>query len=331
MTHPLDTTFRGRKVLITGGLGFIGSNLAHRLVALHADVMIVDNLWPDYGGNLFNIDRIADHVRVNISDVRDEHSLRYLVQDKDFIFNLAGQTSHMDSMRDPFTDLDINCKAQLYILESCKKFNPSARLIFASTRQIYGRPESLPVSESHPLHPVDINGVNKLAGEAYHSLYFTVHGIRSSVLRLTNTYGPHMRVKDARQTFLGEWLRLLIQGLPFEVWGGTQLRDFNYVDDVVQAMLQVSAHDESLGKVYNLGGERPVNLEQLAHLLVEANQGGEFIIRPFPDDRKAIDIGDYYADYRSISSDLGWTPKVSIEEGLRETLGFYRKHLNRYL
>ena len=198
--------FAGKHALITGGLGFIGSNLAQRLVDLGAEVMLVDSLIPEYGGNLFNVRHIADRVRVNISDVRDEHSMRYLVQGQDYLFNLAGQTSHLDSMNDPFTDLEINCRAQLSILEACRKYNPAVKIVFASTRQIYGKPDYLPVDEGHLLRPVDVNGINKMAGEWYHILYNNVYGIRACALRLTNTYGPRMRVKDARQTFIGVWI-----------------------------------------------------------------------------------------------------------------------------
>lgn len=268
-------TFSNRRVLITGGLGFIGSNLARRLVGLGAQVTLVDSLIPEYGGNLFNIAGIEDRVQVNISDVRDEHSMKYLVQGQDVLFNLAGQTSHLDSMQDPFTDLEINVKSQLYILEACRRYNPDIKIVFASTRQIYGKPQCLPVDENHPLRPVDVNGVNKLAGEWYHLLYNDVHGIRTSVLRLTNTIGPRMRVKDARQTFLGIWVRLLLEGRPFEVWGGEQLRDFTYVDDAVDAFLMVAASDDANGRVFNLGGEGVISLKDLAELLIEVNGGGE--------------------------------------------------------
>ncbi len=204
--------FENRRVLITGGLGFIGSNLARRLVEARARVVLLDSLIPEYGGNLFNIAGIEDRVIVNISDVRDEHAMRYLVQDQDYLFNLAGQTSHMDSMEDPYTDLEINCRAQISILEACRKHNPSIKIVFASTRQIYGKPDALPVNEDHLLRPVDVNGINKMAGEAYHILYNNVFGLTSSALRLTNTYGPGMRVKDARQTFLGVWIRAVVEG-----------------------------------------------------------------------------------------------------------------------
>lgn len=323
--------FSGKRVLITGGLGFIGSNLASRLVGLGAEVILVDSLIPEYGGNLFNVEEVREKVRVNISDVRDEHSMKYLVQGQDLIFNLAGQTSHMDSMEDPHTDLEINCRAQLSILEVCRKHNPGAKVVFASTRQIYGKPDYLPVDEKHLLRPVDVNGINKMAGEWYHTLYNNVHGIRACSLRLTNTYGPRMRVKDARQTFLGIWIRLLVEGKPFDVWGGAQLRDFTYVDDAVEALLLAAANDDGNGKAFNVGGGSAVSLRELAALLVDANGGGEFRIRAFPEDRRRIDIGDYYADDRLIRKVLGWEPTVSLREGLGRTLAFYRAHIEHYL
>jgi len=331
MNNSDRDVFRDASVLITGGLGFIGSNLARRLVELGAQVTLVDSLIPEYGGNLFNIAGIEDKVRVNISDVRDEHSMKYLVQGQDVLFNLAGQTSHMDSMHDPFTDLEINARSQLYILEACRRYNPGIKIIFASTRQVYGKPQYLPVDEAHPLRPVDINGVNKLAGEWYHLLYNDVYGIRTSVLRLTNTIGPRMRVKDARQTFLGIWIRLLVEGKPFEVWDGQQLRDFTYVDDAVDAFLMVAASDDADGRVFNLGGDGVISLKELADLLVEVNGGGEYVVKAFPSDRKRIDIGDFYADYGRIRSTLGWTPKTPLREALARTLAFYQEHLEHYL
>jgi len=248
------------------------------------------------------------------------------------LFNLAGQTSHMDSMQDPETDLEINCRAQLSILETCRRYNPDIKIVFASTRQIYGKPDYLPVDEHHPLRPTDVNGINKMAGEWYHILYNNVYGLRACALRLTNTYGPRMRVKDARQTFLGIWLRLLVEGKPFEVWGdGEQLRDFTYVDDAVAALLLAAAQETTNGQVYNLGGCEVVSLKALAELLVEVNGAGDFQVRAFPNDRKRIDIGDYYADDKKIHTDLGWEPHTPLRMGLEQTLRFYREHLPHYL
>jgi UDP-glucose 4-epimerase len=327
----VHAVFKGRKALITGGLGFIASNLARRLVDLGAEVVLADSLVPEYGGNLFNISGIESRARVNISDVRDPHSMRHIIRGQDYLFNLAGQTSHQDSMEDPHTDLEINCRAQLTILEACRRYNPAVRIVFASTRQIYGRPERLPVDETHLLRPVDVNGINKMAGEWYHVLYNNVYGLRASALRLTNTYGPRMRVKDARQTFLGVWIRAIVEGKPFEVWEGQQLRDFTYVDDAVDAFLLAAASDEASGQVMNLGGDRVISLKDLADLLLEVNGGGKYTIRSFPPERKRIDIGDYYADFSRARSLLGWQPRVRLEEGLARTLAFYRRHLGRYM
>lgn len=323
--------FENRRVLITGALGFIGSNLARRLVELGAQVLLIDSLIPEYGGNLFNIAGLEDRVRLNISDVRDAHSMRYLVQGQDYLFNLAGQTSHMDSMQDPDTDLEINCRAQLSILEACRKYNPQIKVVFASTRQLYGKPDYLPVDEKHLRRPVDVNGINKMAGEWYHILYNNVYGLRACSLRLTNTYGPRMRVKDARQTFLGVWLRLLVEGKPFEVWEGHQLRDFTYVDDAVEAFLLAAMSEASNGEIFNLGGEPVVSLKQLADLMIEVNGGGEYVTRSYPADRKRIDIGDFYADYTYIRRTLGWEPKVHLREGLRRAIEFYRANLPHYV
>jgi UDP-glucose 4-epimerase len=327
----ISDRFRGKRVIITGGLGFIGANLARHLVGLGACVTLVDSLIPEYGGNLFNIAGIADKVRINISDVRDEHSMRYLIQGQDFLFNLAGQTSHMDSMQDPYTDLEINCRSQLSILEVCRKYNPEVKIVFASTRQVYGKPDYLPVDEKHLLRPVDVNGINKMAGEWYHILYNNVHGVRACALRLTNTIGPRMRVRDARQTFLGIWVRLIVEGKPFDVWGGEQLRDFTFVEDAVDAFVLAAAGDEANGQIFNTGGDQLINLRDLAELLVHVNGGGNYNIRPYPPDRKSIDIGDYYADFNRIRSALGWEPKVPLPEALKRTLGFYQENLKHYL
>jgi UDP-glucose 4-epimerase len=328
-------------ILISGGLGFIGSSLALFLVDEGRPSILVDSLNPTYGGNLRNVvSRSADPLlRINISDVRDQHSLQVLLCGVEVLYNLAGQTSHMDSMADPFTDLDINAKAQLSLLEVCRQVAPDVRIVYASTRQIYGRPHYLPVDEVHPLQPVDVNGINKLAGEQYHLLYSQVYGIHSTVLRLTNTYGPRMRIKDARQTFLGIWIRNLLLGQPFEVWGGEQLRDYTYVDDCVSAMQLAASSDTAIGQVYNLGGcGEPVSLLETAETLVDAARDLDlplasepFVLREYPSDRKKIDIGNYYADDRKIRQQLGWKPRVTLREGLRRTLAYYAAELEHYL
>jgi UDP-glucose 4-epimerase len=323
--------FQGKKVLITGGLGFIGSNLAHRLVELGADVLIVDSLIPEYGGNLFNVADIQGQVRINIADVRDRSSMDYLVQGQDYLFNLAGQVSHLDSMKDPFTDLEINCRSQLSILESCRYNNPEVKVIFASTRQIYGMPDYLPVDERHLVHPTDVNGINKMAGEWYHIVYNNVYGVRATSLRLTNTYGPRMRVRDARQTFLGLWFRLIIEDKELAIFGdGRQVRDFNYVDDVVDALLRAAVDEQANGQVYNLGGDEPINLLHLAQRMVHVGGRGSYRLVPWPNNRKRIDIGDYYGDFRKIRSKLGWCPRTSLDDGLQRTFRYYEDHRQHY-
>ena len=323
--------FTGSDVLVTGGLGFIGSALARRLVELGAKVTLVDSLIPEYGGNLFNIHDIRDRVTVDLTDVRDAAAMSSLIKKRQFLFNLAGQTSHLDSMTDPMTDLNINAAAQLHILEACRLHNRDLKIVFASTRQVYGRPEYLPVDEKHPIEPVDVNGINKLAGEWYHLLYNDVYQIRACALRLTNTYGPGMRVKDARQTFLGIWIRRLIEGKPIQIFGdGKQRRDFNFVTDVVEALLRAAASREADGQLFNLGHHEQISLRELASMLVEINGSGNYELVPFPDDRKAIDIGDYYADFRKIDEVLGWSPQVTLENGLKQTLEFYRANQGHY-
>lgn len=319
------------KVLITGGLGFIGSNLARRLVQNGNNVTLLDSLIPEYGGNFVNINDIRDLVRVNISDLRDPFATRELLKGVDVIYNLAGQTSHTDSMSDPFTDLDINAKAQLALLEAVRSVCPDAVIVFASTRQIYGRPHYLPVDEKHPIRPVDINGVNKVAGEQFHLLYHDVYGIRTTALRLTNTYGPGMRVRDSRQTFLGIWIRNLLQGQPILVFGdGNQLRDFNYVDDVVDALMRAAVTPACYGRAFNLGSPDVIDLASLAQMLCDLEKDSTWQLVPFPPERKVIDIGDYYSNYSYATELLGWIPSIPLDVGLQRTVEYYRQHLSAY-
>lgn len=327
----MSNGWQGRKVMITGGLGFIGSTLARRLIEQGAEVTLIDSMIPQHGGNLFNIRGLENKVCIQICDVRSENSMHYHVQGQEFFFNLAGQTCHLDSMQNPYLDLDINCRAQISMLEACRKCNPTMKIIFASTRQVYGRPEYLPVDELHRQRPIDANGINKMAGESYHILYHQVYGIPTCVLRLTNTYGPRMRIKDGRQTFLGIWFRNLIEGKPIEVWDGRQLRDYTYVDDVIDAFLLAASREESNGQIFNLGGDTVLSLEQTAQCMVECNGGGQMEKRDFPPERKRIDIGDFYASYDRIRTLLGWQPKVSLPEGFQRTLDYFRSNLNQYV
>jgi UDP-glucose 4-epimerase len=328
----LAAAYRGRRVMITGGLGFIGSNLARRLVDLGADVLLVDSLIPDYGGHLFNIAGIEDRVRVNVADVRQASTMNYLVRGVDVIFNLAGQVSHIDSMRDPHTDLDINCRSQLTILEACRRNNPGAKVVFAGTRQVYGKPDFLPVTEQHLVRPTDINGINKVAGEYYHLVYNNVFGVRACSLRLTNIYGPRQLVKHNRQGFIGWFVRLAVEDQEIQVFGdGSQLRDFVYVDDAADAFLRAGASDACNGEVFNVGGAEPIAHRDLVTLLIDVAGTGRVRFVEWPPEKKAIDIGSFYADSGKFSAATGWHSAVGLREGLARTVAYYREHLARYL
>jgi UDP-glucose 4-epimerase len=324
--------YRGRRVMITGGLGFIGSNLARRLVELDANVLLMDSLIPDSGANFFNIDGIADRVRVNIADVRQESTMNHLVRDREIIFNLAGQVSHIDSMTDPHTDLEINCRSQLSILEACRKFNPRVKVVFAGTRQVYGKPDSLPVSEDHLVRPIDVNGVNKAAGENYHLLYNNVFKVRACSLRLTNVYGPRQLIKHNRQGFIGWFIRLALEGREIQIYGdGSQMRDLVYVDDAADAFLRAGASESCNGHVFNVGGFQPISHRDLVSLLIEVAGAGSVRHVPWPPEKKAIDIGSFYADSSRIRAAVGWEPRVSLRSGFAKALDYYRTHLREYL
>jgi len=332
VTEPYREFYQGRRVMITGGLGFIGSNLAHQLVDLGARVLIVDSLIPEYGGNLFNIHGIEDRVRVNIADVRQQSTMNYLVREQDVIFNLAGQVSHIDSMLDPYTDLEINCRSQLSILEACRRNNPGVKVVFAGTRQVYGRPDRLPVSEDHLVRPIDVNGVNKAAGEYYHLLYNNVFGVRACSLRLTNVYGPRQLLKHNRQGFIAWFIRLAIEDREIQIFGdGRQLRDFAFVDDAADAFLRAGANDSANGHVFNVGGSEPIAHRDLVDLLISTAGSGRYRFVEWPPEKKAIDIGDFYADSSLIRRTLGWEPRIDLREGLRRTIAFYREHFGEYV
>ena len=326
----LASMFLHQSVLITGGLGFIWSNLAIKLLGFGAKVTVVDNLDPDSGGNPFNVEDIKEHIEVIQADINDEDQMKRAVKGQKYLFNLAGQMSHLGSMQDPFKDLNVNTIGQLRLLEVCRQNNPEIGIVFAGTRQVYGRPKYLPVDENHLLTPLDNNGVSKRAGEMYHIVYNRVHGMATSVLRMTNVYGPRMRIKDDLLTFVGWWFRQLLEGKDIQIFGdGMQIRDLNYVDDVVNALLLCAVHPAANGKIYNLGGE-PINLLNLAKLMIEVNGSGKYEIVPFPENRKRIDIGDYHGDYSLINADVGWQPQIPLRDGISKLLEFYRENKQHY-
>ncbi len=325
----MTSEYEGKKVLITGGAGFIGSNLAHRLVNLGAEVTVVDALIPDYGGNEFNLHGIRDQIEFSTADIRNSHVMKDFVKGQDYIFNVAGQISHIDSMTDPFTDAEINYMSQLKLLETCREHNPDAKIIYTGTRQVYGKPQELPIHESHPVNPTDVNGINKLAGEWLHIMYNNVHGLRSCSLRLTNTFGPRQLMKHNRQGFIPFFIRQAMEDNEISIYEGDQLRDINYVEDVVDALL-LAGEGDTEGNIYNLGHHEPVTLGQFTDILIEVCGSGGYTVVPFPEEKKKIDVGSTYCDYSKIKKELGWVPRTPLEQGLEQTIDFYREHGSHY-
>lgn len=324
--------YKGRSVLITGGLGFIGSNLARRLVEIgDVDVSIVDALLPDQGGNLFNIHEIKDRIHVHRANLNDDYVINHLVSGVDYIFNLAGNVSHLESVLYPQRDLELNCAAQLTLLEACRNYNPHVKIVFTSTRQVYGKPLYLPVDEEHRVAPLDVNGVNKFAAEHYHLLYQRMYGTRTVCLRLTNTYGPRQLLWHDRQGFIGWFIRQAMDGKVIELFGeGKQRRDLNYVDDVIDALLLAGASEAAEGEIFNLGGREPISLAELAEELISLTGRGSVVSVPFPPERQLIEIGNFCSSYSKIERVLGWQPRTSLRTGLRQTIEYYRKNRMHY-
>ena len=326
----IKKNYQGKRILITGGCGFIGSNLAIELVQQGAIVTIVDSMIPDFGGNLFNLQPIRKDVELSFTDIRDLHAMRYLVQDKEIIFNLAGQISHIDSMKNPFQDLEINTTSQLQLLEICKEYNPAVRIVLTSTRQVYGRPQYLPVDEQHPISPVDVNGINSWAGEQYHLLYQKVYQLPTVILRLTNTYGPRQLVKHTRQGFTGTFIRRAVEGNEIQLFGtGEQKRDFIYVADVVESLLIAGEHPDVVGQTYNLASSPPHSLKEFVEMLQEVTVF-PFQLVPFPEEKKKIDIGDYYGSCERFTNITGWEAKTDLRQGLQKSVQYYQKFIEHY-
>jgi UDP-glucose 4-epimerase len=328
---PDKEGFRGKKVLVTGGLGFIGSNLSARLIESGAKVTIVDNMMPRLGGNLFNVKEITDHIQINFSDVRDEHSMDYLVKNQDLIFHLAGQVNHVDSIRNPIQDLDINCRGTLVLLESCRKYNQEVKVIFSGTRGEYGASVKLPVGEDHPTNPKGIYAVTNLSAEKMVLVYDDVHKISGTCLRITNTYGPRHQMAHDEYGVLNWFIRKAIDDELIPVFGeGHILRDFLFVDDLVECLLQVAICPSAYGEVFNVGTGIPISFIDLAKKIVEVAGSGKVAFTEFTKERKEVEPGDYYTDISKVRKVVGWTPKTDLSEGLKKTIEFYRKYKKEY-
>jgi UDP-glucose 4-epimerase len=316
---------------VTGGLGFVGSNLALRLVDEGAQVTLVDSMLPLYGGNLFNIEPIRGAVRVDFSDIRSASSMDHLVRGQDFVFHLAGQVSHVDSITDPFTDVDININGTLSVLEACRKHNPGVRLIFTGTRGQYGPSTTLPVDELAPTNPLGMYAITNLTAEKIVLMYQEVHGLKGSCLRITNTFGPRHHMKHNRYGVVNWFVRLALDDETIPVFGdGSILRDFLYIDDLTDALLRVGLTDEVYGEVLNVGSAVPVSFRDLIAKIVELCGSGRHELAPFTEERKALEPGDYWTDIAKIRRLTGWEPRVELADGLERTIAYYRQHGRHY-
>ncbi|VVB66534.1 GDP-L-fucose synthase [Candidatus Gugararchaeum adminiculabundum] len=323
---------QGKRVLITGGAGFLGSNLAHKLVALGAEeIVLYDAMLPEYGANPENFREIKDKVKVVKGDTRDFETLAKNVKGKDLIFNYAAQVSHVRSMREPLLDIEINCTGNMNVLEACRKFNDSAKVIFSGTRTQIGEAQYTPIDEKHPINPVDIVGANKQAAQWYHQLYYKVHGIRTSTIVLNNTYGPRHQVRNPDYGIVNWFVRLAIEGKEIELFGdGSQTRDFNYVDDVNDAALLAAQSDKSNGEAYLLGSGEEISMLEAAKIIIKAAGSGSYKLKPFPKERAKIDVKRFLVSYEKIKNDIGWFPKTNFEKGIAKTVEFYRQRLQHY-
>ncbi len=323
--------YQKKKIAITGGLGFLGSNLAIELVRLGAKVTVIDPMIPLYGGNLYNIKDIEDDIDIHHNDIRDEKAMKKLVKGQEVIFHIGNQTSHIDSMTDPLYDVDINCRGNLIFLEACRDVNPDVKIVYAGSRAQYGKAESLPVSEEAPIHPVDIYGANKHVAELYHHIYQKVYGLRTTTLRLTNIYGPRHQMKHSKYGIQNWIIRLALDDEKIPIYGdGSQIRDYVYVDDVTDAFLRVGCQAKTDGETYNLGSGEPVSFKEMVECVVKIAGSGKIVFIPWPVERKRIEIGDYIADYQKIQKEVGWNPCVYFEDGLKRTIAYYREHRKHY-
>ncbi len=327
----MNMNFSGKSALITGGLGFIGSNLAIRLVKLGANVTLVDAMIPEYGGNPFNIEPIKHRVAINFGDIRDRHAMEWLVHDQDYVFHLAGQVSHVMSLTDPYPDIEYNIKGTVVVMEALRRFNSKAKLIFTGTRGQYGPAVKLPVSEDAPMNPKGIYEISNLTAEKIIQVYNDIHGIYSVLLRLTNIYGPRAQMKHPHYGVANWFVRLAIDNQVIPVFGnGGILRDFLYVDDCVDAILMAAVCEEAYGEVFNVGVDKPTNFKELAEMIVHITGTGRWEFAPFTTERKAQEPGDFYSNISKIKRVLGWEPSTDLQLGLAQTIAYYRQNKSQY-
>jgi UDP-glucose 4-epimerase len=331
MSQTIETAFKGKTALITGGMGFIGSNLAIRLANLGAKVTVLDSMIPDYGGNEFNLAPVKDRVRINYCDIRDESALDYLVRGQDYVFHLAGQVCHLMSLSNPFPDIQINITGTAVLMEALRKHNPNAICVYTGTRGQYGSSVSLPVNEEAPTNPKGIYEISNLTAEKIIKVYNDVHGIRSVLLRLSNIYGPRSQMKHSRFGVCNWFIRLAMDNDTIQVYGdGSILRDFCYVDDTVEAIIKSAITPKAYGEIFNVGSDIPVSFIELVKTIVDVAKQGKWEYAEFSAERKAQEPGDFYSDITKMKDIVGWTPTTTLEAGLAKTCEYYRKNREYY-
>lgn len=327
----MKNNYSKKEVLITGGLGFIGSNLAIELVKEGARVTILDNLQKGLGANYFNIVPIKNKVKVTVADIRSQSAMNSAVRGKDYIFHLAGQVSHIDSIKYPLKDLSINAEGTLVTLEACRKYNPETKLIFTGTRGQYGSSVRLPVSENHPMNPKGVYAITNLCAEKLVMVYDEIHKIRAIALRITNTYGPRHQMMHDEYGVLNWFIRKAIDNEVIPVFGnGLIKRDFLYIDDLVKALVMCGLSNDAYGNIFNIGSGKATDFVELAKIIISIAKSGSFKFTDFSKERKEIEPGDYYADIKKIKTIVGWKPAVSLNEGIERTINYYKKFKNKY-
>lgn len=331
MSLSVETAFKGKTALITGGMGFIGSNLAIRLANLGAKVTILDSMIPDYGGNEFNLAPVKDRVKVNYCDISDASAVNYLVRGQDYVFHLAGQVCHLMSLSNPFPDIEFNIRGTAVLMEALRQFNPNAICVYTGTRGQYGASVSLPVNEEAPTNPKGIYEISNLTAEKIIKVYNDVHGVRSVLLRLSNIYGPRSQMKHSRFGVCNWFVRLAMDNDTIQVYGdGSILRDFCYVDDTVEAIIKSAITPAAYGEIFNVGSDIPVSFLELTKTICDVSKTGKWEYAEFSAERKAQEPGDFYSDISKIDRVVGWKPTTTLEAGLAKTIEYYRKHREYY-
>jgi UDP-glucose 4-epimerase len=320
-----------KNILITGGLGFIGSTLAIELVKQGHNITIVDSLIPEYGGNLFNIETIKDKVNINYCDITDKNAMEYVVRGKDVIYHLAGQVSHIMSMANPFPDIDYNVTGTAILLEACRRHNPTTTIIFTGTRGQYGSTTTLPVTEDAPTHPKGIYELTNLTAEKMFQIYYQNYGIKSILTRLTNIYGPRAQMKSNKYGVINWFVRQAIDNEEISLYGdGSLIRDALYVDDCVEAIMLLAQHSTSYGVIFNVGDDQPINFKEIVSTIVEEAKTGSYKFTPFSAERALQEPGDFYSDITRINKEIGWRPKHNFREGIIKTIEYYKHYKNFY-